>query len=204
MAIFNEMLAARYSQFMQKLFGMKGGAAVRQIAGEITPAISFFSGAENRFLESWQRFGFRNQPAAVAAQNCAVRLRNPAGSNVVAVVDSIIVFNQGALTDNPVLTIQAGAAELGSGPNGAAAIDPRGIKSATCINSFGAVAAIAGFVIGGASFAASQQAQFICSSIQEIVLLPNMALTVWSNIQNQAITVCMNFRERLLEESERQ
>ncbi len=38
MAIYNEILAARFSRFVQKLCGMKGASAMRQVAGELAPS----------------------------------------------------------------------------------------------------------------------------------------------------------------------
>src|SRR6266851_4747570 len=74
MARFNEILVGRYNRSLQKLLSMKGQAVMPQLASELQPTFSFFSGAENRYLESWERFGNRQPPAALATLLCAVSL----------------------------------------------------------------------------------------------------------------------------------
>ena len=57
LAIFNEIENARYARMLQKLSGVKGNAPVRQLAGEVMAVLPIFNGAENRYLEGWNRFG---------------------------------------------------------------------------------------------------------------------------------------------------
>src|SRR5467141_951604 len=93
MARFNEILAGRYNRFLQKLFQLKGGPPSAQLASEVMPVFPFFTGVEHRYLEGWDRYAiFLTQPA-VAAQNSALRIRNPATSNIVIVIEGIIFKN---------------------------------------------------------------------------------------------------------------
>jgi len=94
MAIFNEILVRRYNRALQKIFGIKGSPPVRQVAGEITPAISMFYGVEHRITESWNRYAIGVAAGPVAAQVCNFRYRNPRGSGVLAVLEKVIFFPQ--------------------------------------------------------------------------------------------------------------
>lgn len=76
---------------LQKLFGIKGNSPVRQLAGEVMPTLQLFNGRENRYLEGWAIYGARAVQGAVAAQDSVIRLINPLGSNIIAVIESIIV-----------------------------------------------------------------------------------------------------------------
>lgn len=100
MAIFNEILAPRYARALQKLFGIKGSVPVRQLAGEVSVAFPLFSGSENRFLETWDRFGNVQGPTGGAGQSAGVRFRNPANSRVIAVVELILISNPSAAAIN--------------------------------------------------------------------------------------------------------
>src|SRR5713101_5173625 len=99
MGRFNEILVARYNRYLQKLFGIKGDAPVPILASEIMPSFSLFSGIENRFLESWYRYGIGiDIPAGAAGKNGQVRLRNPSGSNVLGVVEKVTMNSTAVLT----------------------------------------------------------------------------------------------------------
>src|SRR5713101_6850733 len=94
MGIFNEILAGRYNRALQKQFAIKGSPPVRQLGGEVTPQVSLFYGRENRFTETWNVFGQLHNVPALAANLSQSRLRNPFGSNVIAVVEKI-TFSSG-------------------------------------------------------------------------------------------------------------
>src|SRR5216684_1967801 len=87
MARFNEINVGRYNRALQKLLGMKGEASVPILASEIAPSFVLPYGVENRYLEQWNRFGLGMNVTATAGNQSAFRLRNPAGSNVIAVVE---------------------------------------------------------------------------------------------------------------------
>ncbi len=92
MAIFNEILVGRYNRAIQKLFGIKGSPPVRQVGGEVMPTISIYYGAENRFLETWYRYGKFIDNLPQAGLTTAVRFRNPANSGVIAVLEKVTLF----------------------------------------------------------------------------------------------------------------
>ncbi len=92
MARFNEILVGRFNRFLQKWLSMKGGPPSPQLATEIQPNFNFFSGAENRALESWFLYGTFSSQVAVALQNSFFQLRNPAKSGVLAVIEGIVVI----------------------------------------------------------------------------------------------------------------
>jgi len=96
MARFNEVQVARYNRFLQKLLAMKGQAVTPILSTEMQGVINFFNGAENRYLESWFRFGVFTSVAANAGQLSAFLLDNPGGSNVMAVVEKIAIANANA------------------------------------------------------------------------------------------------------------
>src|SRR5713226_9548531 len=91
MAIFNEILVGRYNRALQKLLAIKGSPPLRQLGGEMMPVISIFRGVEDRYLESWDRFGIVMQSTGGVGQFPAVRIRNPAGSNIMAVLEKIVL-----------------------------------------------------------------------------------------------------------------
>ncbi len=92
MARFNEILVGRYNRMVQKLLSMKGTATLVTFSDEAMAVLPLFYGAENRYLEGWDRFGVAVGTAAGAAGNRTVwRLRNPTNSNVVTVVEKILI-----------------------------------------------------------------------------------------------------------------
>lgn len=203
MAIYNEILAPRYSKFLQKLFGMKGQAAVRQLAGEITAGISLFNGAENRFMEGWDRFGRATLQAAVAAQTSRIQWRNPVGSGVVAVFEKLTPTWAGATADAPTFNMGAQTVDLATIDPNVQVLDPRGRQKSTIIVSLQAAAGGGiGLAFAQLNFGANQNAELIFTDNQEIQLLPGQCIQVASNAVNIALLVSAVWRERALEPSE--
>lgn len=91
MAMFNEILVGRFNKALNDLFGIKAGAPAPSLAGDIGAQIQLDqSGAtERRFLEGWDKFAFTSQQAGLAANKTRFKVRNPDGSNVVAVVEKL-------------------------------------------------------------------------------------------------------------------
>jgi hypothetical protein len=202
MARYNEILVGRYNRFCQKLFAMKGEAVAPQLGNEITPVWLFFNGAENRYLEGWDRFGVWQQQANVAAQTSAAQLRNPTGSNVVAVVEKVVVVP--SLADQPQLSHGPQGADLGTVDTATfARWDPRGRTNPSLI--FSRANNVTGIANTKAQLglAAQTSGDFIITDIQEVTLLPGDALRVNSIAVNLTLSVAWWWRERALEESER-
>jgi hypothetical protein len=205
MARYNEILVGRYNRFVQKLFGMKGDANVPQLAGDIAIAMTLFNGVENRYLEGWDRFASSAAQAGVAATFSEVEIRNPAGSNVIAVFEKITYGNISGFTDSALLlhgpSVATDLATVFTATN--PRIDPRGRPNTTLIQSRGNPAAIQGNTIFQCPVANFTTYDFIGTDIVEIQLLPGDALFISSNTVNQSMVASYLWRERFLEESER-
>src|SRR5260370_32873282 len=95
MARYHESLVGRYNRMLQKLFGMKGGVVAPQLASEISAAFPLFSGVENRYLESWNRFTSVVNQVALAGTPAQWQLRNTT-SNVIAVIEKLTISSSTA------------------------------------------------------------------------------------------------------------
>ncbi len=201
MARYNEILVGRVNRALQKLLGMKGDAVSPQLAGEIVPGVVIPLGAEFRYLEAWDRYGAFITQAAVAAQQGQIQLRNPAGSNVVAVFEKIDLSSGAA--DQPGMQIKSTGVDLATAITlGSNRFDNRSRPTPTLIASRTTAVLAAPTQYQGA-IAANGTLQVIFTDIQEIPLLPGDAVQVQSNVVNQAFSASLWWRERFLEESER-
>jgi hypothetical protein len=204
MARFNEILAARYNRFLQKLFVLKGGPPAPQLSSEIMCMFPLFSGRENRYLEGWNSFAFARGEIATAAIDSVLRLRNPANSQVVAVFERLVCASP--LTASPILRQQASTNDL---PTvfvvGNKRLDSRGQTDSVLITSENSGGG--GALLNPARMlfntGPNGNADFIISDVGEIPLLPGDALELDNGVVNQACTFSFLWRERSLEESER-
>jgi hypothetical protein len=207
MARFNEILVGRYNRAIQKLFSMKGSAPAPQLASEISTAFVFFYGAENRYLEGWERFGISVTVGASPANIACHRIRNPGGSNVVAVLEKIEIGSSS--TDTPQLVHGTTIVDLGTvQPLTNSNFDSRGRPTPTCIVSSQASAAAAPAMTNQRSIAqpnlsAVSNYDIINTDICEIPLLPGDGYQVQSITVNLQLLVSFWWRERFLEDSER-
>jgi hypothetical protein len=205
MAIFNEILSGRYNRALQKLFAIKGSPPVRQLGGEIMPIVTIFYGAENRYLENWDRFGISAQQSGVAAVLTTFKVRNPVGSNVIAVFEKI------ATEINAVdeITLQGGTDQTDGAtilPTIGANWDLRSqrLQGATLIFSRSGAAAPPSMVARArCQQVANTTYDFIATDVQEITLLPGASLQLVNTTPNTTSGATFWWRERLLEESER-
>jgi len=208
MAIFNEILVGRFNRGLQKLFGMKGHPPSPQISGELLPVLvtENMMSLELRLLQSWRSWANQLNAAGVAAQFSAIRLRNPAGSNVLAVIEKVTIFE--AAADQPIIT---------RGPNNptsdlanlATAGNIRDVRMGpigpASIISFGSGAAVTGSKWWqGALTANNLTIDVINYENQELVLGPNDQVTIWGQVLNQQVSGTFFWRERALEEGELQ
>lgn len=205
MAIYNEILVPRYARALQKLFGTKGGVPTKQLAGEIMAVFPLFNGVENRYLDGWDRFAQGATQAGVALNQSVLRMRNPVGSNFIAVFEKIQAAE--TVADQPFLTITQTSLDLAT-PLGltTAKLDPRGRLSSGLSFSRQATGAspASDATIAQAVFPATGGSyDFILFEDQEIPLLPGMAIQVQGNQVNVALSSNWMWRERGLEESER-
>ncbi len=205
MARFNEINVGRYNRALQKLLGMKGEASVPILASEIAPSFVLPYGVENRYLEQWNRFGLGMNVTATAGNQSAFRLRNPAGSNVIAVVE---VLTYSVFLNNDVgVAIQfgQGGGNLSTLPL-ARALDGRSqTLRPNCIPSTdtGLNGSQIGTTIALLAVLQASSFSFISNENQEITLAPGDTLQVVGGTSALQALCSWIWRERFLEESER-
>ena len=212
MALFNEILVGRYNRALQKLFALKGGPPAPQLASEITPSHAMMSGAENRYIEGWNRFGFNFAAAAGGAGNrSAARIRNPIGSNVIIVIEKIVIAQLTA-ADSPFVNIGGGSAGLTNvGVAGNTGFDNRGQPTGIAeVSTTTNVGALGGVSIWQGAGVINTLLEVIYDDSQNIPLAPqrttadgSAALTIYCGTLNQALNCSIWWRERFLEDSER-
>lgn len=206
MAIYNEILVGRFSRMLQKLFGMKGTQAAKQLSGEIYPSFPLFSGVENRYLEGWQRFAMTVVQVGAAANLTDVVLRNPAGSGVLAIVEEVLISNGVATTSYQISTGNATA-----GVDKAVVQAPQILDRRAGSQTGSALKLTSGTTLGGQIVGTVIKALVLPNpgiflwpndENQEIPLLPGDGFQVEEETVNQLIVVSLTWRQRSLEESE--
>ncbi len=206
MAVYNEILVGRFNRALQKFLQMKGGPPSPQLAGDISAGFTFPLGVEFRYLEQWNRFSLSSGIVEVGGATAnKFRLRNPAGSNVIGVVERLVVGSSSA-ADIFFFTLGPIAGDLTTLFSGQRLDARTQVATGSLIPS--------SFTSGGAdspqigSFngnVANQMYDQIWGENQEITILPGDALGVSQNVVAAGTTlrVWTIWRERFLEESER-
>ena len=208
MARFNEILVGRYNRALQKLLSMKGAASLVTLSDELFAVYPFETGVENRYLEAWNRFGFGGFIGAPGAGNTAgFRLRNPLGSNVLAVIELLAPY-QTVAGNTIVVAVQAITTDLASILSlVSSAFDSRGSSSPSLIGSITSGASTDPIPATGSvaqmALGASAPYTLIATVNQEIPVLPGHAIDVIAATTNSAFGISAFWRERFLEESER-
>jgi hypothetical protein len=207
MAKYNEILVGRYNRFLTKLFSMKGPAPAPQLAGEIAPNIQLFNGAENRYLENWNRFIIVASTGVPAAGNrAAVRIRMNAGSGVIAVLEKLSVVKN-TTTSTPVLLVDSVATVMPTESvtnQGARSLDAR--QQQTNSNAIVSISinfgllGTQGFLLPSTSSVAYEMITF---EDQELPLSPGTQITVADDILADGFTASLMWRERPIEDSEK-
>lgn len=196
-ARFNEILVGRYNRLFQKLFSIKATAPVPTLSTEIQPQLGAFSGEENRYLEGWLLFGIGIEQPGVAAQTSTIRMRNPAGSNIIAVITSI------GITCSP-------SAGLFS-RFGPVSVDLATLQNPTRLDARHADNSSILFsrTTNGTTFGGNigiynpQTLTPFFFSLTEFPLLPGDGFQIDTGQANITLDVNILFRQRFLEESER-
>lgn len=202
MARYNEILVGRFNRFMQKIFSMKGPASLVSLTDELQPTFQFFNGAENRYLESWDRYGAIITQPAVAANFGQIRFRNPVGSNVVVVVEKVTF--SGTLADIALFQVAPQVSDLATAVVlTLSRFDNRGRAQATLLVSRTAAGAGVTPTQWQGNFLANTTLDVLTTDLQEFPILPGDCLNLGSNTVNQALNVAVWWRERFLEDSER-
>lgn len=162
----------------------------------------FQSGVEDRYLQGWNRFINSFAIAAVAAQFGNIKMRNPVGSNVVAVLERLTWIAAG---DNPQMGFGATTTDLTSiVVNTFSRLDPRGSPQPTLILSQQATATVftGPVYVVSAGNTGGSNGEFIGNPDTQIPILPGQAVQVQSVVANQLATAAVMWRERALEASE--
>lgn len=205
MAKYNEILVGRFNRAAQKLFGIKGDAPVSQASGDVQVIHPFRSGRENLWLEGWDTFWFTRAGTSVGGITNVIRLRNPVGSNTIAVFERICYMNfnvgnapvlRSGTTNNDLPTVFV---------VGNKRMDTRGRPDSGLITSENSGA-------GGALLQARMSGNtgpltffdFIPTDIGEIMLMPGDAIEVDGAGVGGGAGASTDFlwRERFLEDSE--
>lgn len=204
MAIYNEILVGRYAKGLQRLFGMKGDVPTKQLSGELIAVHPIFNGAENRFLEGWSRFFFGAGQNAVAAQFATFQLRNPATSNVIAVVEKINISSNNSDAVGPVLSCGPFGTDLATVGTIAATPDARVKGNSSLVPSQTTLAAVTNLnqAMWSANAAAGFSYEIILNEGQQMALSPGQALRLSLQTVNIIGTISWFWRERVLEPSE--
>lgn len=210
MAKFNEILVGRFNRAVQKLTGIKGGPPTAQLGSEILPVFPFFWGVENRYLESWNKFGLAFSINAVAANLSGFRFRNPSGSNVIAVIEKLNFDNisAGAEGVNVILGQGGDLSVVSAGTRMDARFTPNFGTGANIITSQQNTTptlpltntATMAFVNLGLT---SSQVDVIINHDQQLPCLPGDLWQFSGSAVNQNLTGEIWWRERFLEDSER-
>lgn len=200
MAVYNEIGIGRWNRFIQKITDIKGSPPARQLASEIVFQHPIFHGQENRYLESWDRFGVGLTSGPVAAQQSGVRLTNPSNSNVIIVVEKAC-----ATMGNPaILNLEYG--RVGSTLSQVAVSIPmetRGRNASTGIISFNAAVLTTLNVISQLNLPTNVPYDFLQDTMQEISLPPGASVQMDTSVVNTSIQATFWWRERFLEPAER-
>ena len=210
MAVFNEILSGRFNRFLQKHFSVKGAPPVRQLGSEVMPVIHVHSGVENFYLQSWEPFSFGESLSGGAGVANLHQMRNPTGSNVICVIEKILLVAGSVATTTIALTQGAVAADLATlHPATASRLDNRGRPQPTAIFSNTQVAVptdlanTMAFVLLGQTSGFPVTFDYILTDGQEFPLLPGDGLRVRNATVNNSDSWFVMWRERFLEDSER-
>jgi hypothetical protein len=204
MAGYNELLVGRFNRAIQKLLGMKGTKSLESINPELQATFGLFYGAENRYLEGWDRFGIgRSIPGANPFQT-TIQFRNPKGSNILAVFEKLSAGNQGGAgpASLSMSTITADLTTVIVPIN--LSMDPRGRPNPTLIMSSAADGTGGDLnILHTAQLQANFSYEWVTFENQEVPLLPGQALRMAGGTVNTSYVFGAFWRERFLEESER-
>jgi hypothetical protein len=202
MARYNEILVGRINRGLQKYFGIKGDAPVPQLAGDVSVNHALFTGVENRYLEGWGIFGATFGVAASPGNPSGLRVRNPAGSNVVAVIEKFTIWE--SVVDTVVVMDFGPMATDLSSVDVAFRMDTRGparpmVQISHQVTAPAQTNQVFEFPLGTINV----PYELITYENQEIPLFPGDGLQIRTGAVNTLVQSGIRWRERFLEESER-
>jgi hypothetical protein len=200
MALYNEIQVGRINRFVQKLLAIKGGPPLPTASSDLSFGINLLNGVENRYLEGWDRYA-GSLAGAITANTAGLRLRNPAGSNVIAVIEKASVSASVAGQ----ISFQSGTigVDLGSAQT-PIALDTRGRPLGSCSLSFSITGAAGiGQSMQQSNVGVASNLDFINYDSQQIALLPGSAVQILTPSVTMTLWASFMWRERYLEDSER-
>jgi hypothetical protein len=194
-------IPGRFNRLVQKFLSTKGGSIIQDVSPELMIIFPLFFGVENRFLEGWDRFGSASNIGPVAAQSNGIEIRNPGGSNVIAVLEKIT-----ASSDTSCLIVVSSGpvnVDLATPVTSIQNLDLRGRAGPSCILSTSTASPVGlNSNIEMARVLAVTTWEFVNEENQEITILPGSGVRVVTNIQNNASSFGFLWRERSMEDSE--
>jgi len=204
MARFNEVLVGRFNNGLRKALGMKGAAPAPQVGGELMPILDLTNlPVEERFLYGWDRFGAQVSAVAAAGQRSSFLFRNPLNSNLIVVIEKVVCI--GTLQDQPFMQMGTTNTDFATIMTTIQRLDARTKRvSSAAVLSFQSLTGLLTQTIIQVSYPVNSGADFIVDEHQEVTILPGDAINVVSNVLNQSLNCSLIWRERFLEESERQ
>lgn len=191
-----------FNRWMEKRFNVKGGPTVVDIDPAMRLVYDYPSGNDDSYLQGWSRYMVCANQAAVAAQFAEFRLRNPVGSNVVAVIERISCLTAAA-ADTFLLTAGSSTLDLAT-IQAPARLDPRAGPNPTIIvsNSTSASASGSNGPFFGIAAVNTANTEFIRYRDEQFPILPGFLLDIKNNAANTACFFSVLWRERTLETSE--
>jgi hypothetical protein len=198
-----KLLAGRFNRFVEKLFSTKEGrSSLDTISPELQMTYTMLTGVEDRYLQGWNRYLQQFQEAAQGVGNISAgMIRNPAGSNLVAVLESLWYSN--SVNDTPsMVLIPNRTTDLQTVASTVNRLDARGNQSPGLRMSIGFVGVTPIGATLQLAILANTSIQFIQTVDAEIAILPGDALLIESGTANVALNGTMIWRERVLEPSE--
>lgn len=199
-----KLLAGRFNRFVEKLFSTKEGAAsLNSISPEIIVQASILNGVEDRYLLAWNRYAQDFSQAAVAAQFSIGEIRNPPGSGLILVIESLIFRNITAAPVTGLAVVRAQTTDQATLSTGQIIrLDPRGGPTPAAILSIGSNATQPAGANMFIQLPANTGQQFIFNPNQEWTVLPGDAFLMSMGSNNTQLTASVQWRERVLESSE--
>lgn len=202
MAYPNEIQIGRLNAVLYKLLDMKEGAPAPQLTGEVVPGLVLESDRiEWKFLGGERIMAGRATPGAAAGEITAAQLLNPAGSEVLIILEACVF----STSSNTGVLFGFTQADIGSdGSLTASSRDTRvtpltgnvGVGRINGVTQVGS--AITGPIVGDLYGLANTPMRYP----GQVVLAPNMGFVAETGSANIAVRSTWIWRERRLEMSE--
>lgn len=207
MAGFNEIQVGRFNGVLHKLLDMKEGAPAPSLSSDVIPTLCLENDRpEYKFLGGERLAAGVSDLVATAGQQAYARLRNPANSGVLCILEQAII-TVAASTDIVEIRIQT-ESQAFSATGLKAARDRRmaaalggGGDAVTCIVETLSSAVTVGALVGRVRLDAAAGFQPLVYNVPW-VLGPSDSITFRSQTAANRLIVSWSWRERVLERSE--